>query len=128
MTDMNFLFAVIMAGCGVYCLYLWGKIHFGGQIPDSCMLVPREATMAQCIDAEEFAGYIMPRFLIFGAVILIFGIFGLADHYFGLLDMWTGALSAGMRLLVMEIVTCIVPLLVVIWFAVCLKKIHKRLW
>lgn len=128
MTNMNFLFGIITFGCGVYCLYLWCKIHFGKQVPDSCMLVPREQTMAQCVDGEEFLGYIMPRFLIFSVVILAFGIFGLADYHFGILNVWTQGLSAGMRLLVLELATCIMPLLVVIWFGVCLKKIHKRLW
>lgn len=128
MIDMNFLFGVITGGCGIYCLYLWCKIHFGKQVPDNCMIVPREQTMAQCVDEEEFLGYMMPRLLIFGVVILAFGLVGLAEYYFGLLDGVTQGLSVEMRLLVLELITCIVPLLVVIWFAVCLKKIHKRLW
>lgn len=128
MIDMNFLFGVITGGCGIYCLYLWLKIRGSKTIPDNCMLVPREQTMAQCIDAEEYQSYIMPRLLIFGVVLLVFGLLGLGDYYFGIFDGVTAGLSAGMRLLVLELATCILPLLVVIWFGVCLRKSQKRLW
>lgn len=128
MGDMNLMFGLITAGCGIYCLYLWGKIRLSGKVPDGCMILPRGCTMDECIDPEGYLAHAMPRLLIFSVLILLFGLVTLADVYFGLIDLWTAGLSVGMRLLVLELVTCIVPLAVVIWFGVSLRRMQKRLW
>lgn len=128
MGDINLVFGVITAGCGIYCLWQWIKIRKTGVIADNSMILPRDCTADSCIDLEEFLAQIMPRLLVFGVLITLFGLFGLADAAFGFLDQWMAGATDGMRLLVLELVTCIIPLAVVIWFAVCLRRIQKRLW
>ena len=128
MGNMNLFFGLITAGCGVYCLYLWGKIKVSGTVSDNNMILPRGKSMAQCLDKEEFLHMAMPRLLVFGLLILFFGLVTLADVYFGFLDLWTAGLSVGMRLLVLELVTCILPLGVVIWFGVSLRRVQNRLF
>lgn len=128
MGNMNLFFGLITAGCGVYCLYQWGKIKSSGAVPDGSMILPRGSTMDQCLDEEEFLKEIMPRLMLFGVLILFFGLLTLADVYFGLFDLWLAELSVGMRLLVLELITCILPLGAVIWFAVSLRRVQKRLF
>lgn len=128
MGNMNLFFGLITAGCGIYCLYLWGKIKVSGSVPDGAMILPRGCTMDECLDAEEFLKAAMPRLLLFGLLIVFFGLVTLADVYFDFLNVWTAELSAGMRLLILELVTCIIPLAVVIWFAASLRRLQKRLF
>ena len=128
MGNMNLFFGLIMSGCGVYCLYQWLKIKKSGSVPDGNMILPRGASMNECIDAEEFLRAIMPRFMVFGLIILFFGLVTLADYYLDFLNLWTAALTPGMRLLVLELVTCIIPFGVVIWFAVCLRRTQNKLF
>ena len=126
MGNMNLFFGLITAGCGVYCLYLWGKIKMTGKVDDGNMILPRGSTMDECLDAGEFLKVAMPRLMLFGLLILFFGLVTLGDVYFGFLNLWTEALSAGMRLLVLELVTCIIPLAVVIWFAISLRRLQNK--
>ena len=128
MGNMNLIFGLITAGCGVYCLYQWGKIKTSGSVPDGCLILPRGSTMDECLDGEMFLKAAMPRLMIFGVLILFFGLLTLADVYFGLFDLWLAELSAGMRLLVLELITCIVPLGAVIWFAVSLRRVQNKLF
>ena len=128
MGNMNLMFGLITAGCGVYCLYLWAKILLKGKVPDGCMILPRGSTMDECLDPEGFMAHAMPRLLIFSVLIMFFGLLTLADVYFDLLNVWTAGLSAGMRLLILELVTCFIPLGVVIWFGVSMRRVQKRLW
>lgn len=128
MGNMNLMFGLITTGCGVYCLYLWLKIKLSGQVPDGAMILPRGYTMGDCLEPEEFMAHAMPRLMIFAVLILFFGVLTIADAYFDLINQWTAHLSGGMRLLVLEIVTCIVPLAVVIWFGVSLRRVQKRLF
>ena len=128
MGNMNLFFGLITAGCGIYCLYLWGKIKFSGLVPDGCMILPRGSTIDECVDKEEFLKAAMPRLMIFGLLILFFGLVTLADVYFEFLNLWTADLTVGMRLLILELVTCIIPLGVVVWFAISLRRVQNRLF
>lgn len=128
MANMNLMFGLITVGCGIYCLYLWGKIRFTGKVPDGCMILPRSCTIDDCLDSELFLKSAMPRLLIFALLIFFSGLITLVDAYFNLLDLWTRELTAMMRLLVLELVTCIIPLAVVIWFGVSLRRVQKRLF
>ena len=128
MDSMNHLFGMITLGCGIYCLYVWIKIHTSGKVPPNSVLLPKDCTMDKCLDPEEFITYVQPRLLIFSILIIGFGLFSVIDVYLGLMDAMTAGLSELMRLLVLEAMTCILPLAAVIWFAVCLRKIQKLLW
>lgn len=128
MGNMNLIFGLITAGCGIYCLYLWFKIRTTGKVPEGSMILPRGGSIDDCLDAQEFLAAAMPRLLIFSVLILLFGLLTLADAYFGLINVWTADLSAGLRLLVLELITCILPLCVVIWFGVSMRRLQNKLF
>ncbi|MBP3634041.1 MAG: hypothetical protein J6J43_05670 [Oscillospiraceae bacterium] len=119
MGNLDGFFSLIIMCYGIYSLYLWFTCR-KGQISDNCMLVPRDETMAGCVDAEAYKAYILPRLLVFGALIAFFGLLGVIDAYTTL----TEGLSIFLRLAVL----IVVPFAVLIWFAVCLKRMHKKLW
>lgn len=128
MGNINLFFCLIIALCGVYCLYLWAKIRFGGKMPEKNMLMPPEQSMKDCADPEEFEAYMKPRLLIFGAFVFVVGLFGMADVMFGWLQCWTAGLSSGLQLTIELLATCVLPLAGLIWFAVSLRNIQKKLW
>lgn len=128
MQELNSMFGLITGGCGIYFLYLWLKIQRSGQIPEKFPLLSKENTMKNCLDAEEFVDYIRPRLLIFSLALTVFGFFGVANGYLGLINDWTQGWSPYVQLLVLELVSCVIPLAVLIWFAVCLSRAQKRLW
>lgn len=128
MDNFNLLFGLITTGCGIYCLYLWIRIRRLGKLPEGCFLIPKGCKSDECVDEEEYRQLLQPRLLIFSLFISVVGFFTLADAAFGLLETWTAAMSVGMRLLIMELATCIIPLVVVIWFGLDLRRIQKKLW
>lgn len=128
MENVLLLFTVVMLAYGLYCLYLWVKIHRSGQMPEKSLILSQDFPMKRCIDPAEYLRYMKPRLLIFGIAITVFGLFCLADAALGLLDGWTAGFSTAARLLIMELVTCVIPLGILVWFAVCTHRIQKRLW
>ena len=128
MGNMNLFFGLITAGCGIYCLYLWIKIRVTNRIPDGCMILPKGLSIDDCIDRTEYLAHILPRLMIFGVLITVFGAITLAEVYFPFFDALTADLTVGMRLLLLETVTCFIPLAVVIWFCVSMRRAQKRLF
>ena len=126
MGNMDLIFGLIMTGCGIYCLYSWGKIRATGKVPDGAMILPVGHSEGDCLDLQEYLSHIMPKFLILSILVTLFGCVTLGNAYFSILDVWTAAMTPGMRLLVLELVTCFIPLGVVIWFAICLRRAQKR--
>ena len=128
MDSMNNIFSLIMLGCGIYCLYVWLRIHRTGEIPANSIILPKDRTMDSCLDPEEFQSYIKPRLLVFSILIILFGVFGLVDAQLNLVVSLADGLSPLLRLLVIELVNFLLPFAVVIWFGVCLYRIQKQLW
>ncbi len=126
MGNMDLIFGLIMTGCGIYCLYTWGKIRATGKVPDGAMILPVGHSEDDCLDLEEYLSFIMPKFLIVSILVVLFGGIMLANAYLSVLDTWTAGMAPGLRLLVLELITCFIPLGVVIWFAVCLRRAQKR--
>lgn len=126
MGNMDLIFGLIMTGCGIYCLYTWGKIRATGKVPDGAMILPVGHSQDDCLDLPEYLSVIMPKFLIVSILVTVFGGIMLAEAYLDVLDILTASMSAGMRLLVLELFTCILPLGAVIWFAICLRRTQKR--
>lgn len=128
MDSMNNIFSLIMLGCGIYCLYVWLRIHRTGEIPANSIILPKDRTMDTCLDPEQFRDYIQPRLLVFSILIILFGVFGLVDAQLNLVVSLADGLSPLLRLLVIELVNFLLPFAVVIWFGVCLYRIQKQFW
>lgn len=128
MNNMNSYFSIITLGCGVYCLYVWFQVHRGAALSQNNLILPRDKTLDDCLDKAEFLHYVKPRLLVFSILIMLSGAFGMVNDQLGLIDQWTAGMSDGMHLLVLELLTCFLPLAIVIWFAVSLRRIHKALW
>lgn len=128
-TDSFLLFFdIIMLAYGIYCLYVWVKLRKTGVMPEKSMLLSQELPMKNCIDPEEYVRYMKPRLLVFGITLVIFAAFCLANSAFGLVAAWTASMEVLARLFVEMLLTCLLPLAVLIWFAVSIHRIQNRLW
>ena len=121
--SMNSLFSMITLFFSVYCLYAWYQIR-GGTIPQKFALLPKEFSPEKCLDQELYVRYLRPRLLVFSILMVLTGVVGLLDARLGLFE----AMLPGRGVLLAILLTSVLPLAVVIWFCVCLRKIQKELW
>ena len=68
MSSMNYLFSVVTLVIGIYGLYVWVVIRKSGNVPANSILLPKDRTLADCIDADAFLAYTCPRLLIFSVL------------------------------------------------------------
>ena len=125
--DFQASFALIIGVCGIYCLYLWVKILITKQVPKDFVLLSKEYPIEKCKEPEAFRTYLKPRLLVFSLVVTVFGLFGAANSYFGLIDGWL-SVSGTLQMVVSVLLTCVIPLAALIWFAVCISRAQKRMW
>lgn len=121
--SMNSLFSMITLFFSVYCLYAWYQLR-GGTIPQKFALLPKEFSPEKCLDQELYVRYLRPRLLVFSILMVLTGVVGLLDARLGLFE----AMLPGRGVLLAILCTSLLPLAVVIWFCVCLRKIQKELW
>lgn len=121
--SMNSLFSMITLFFSVYCLYAWYQLR-GGTIPQKFALLPKEFSPEKCLDQELYVRYLRPRLLVFSILMVLTGVVGLLDARLGLFE----AMLPGRGVLLAILLTSVLPLAVVIWFCVCLRKIQKELW
>ena len=121
--SMNSLFSMITLFFSVYCLYAWYQLR-GGTIPQKFALLPKEFSPEKCLDQELYVRYLRPRLLVFSILMVLTGVEGLLDARLGLFE----AMLPGRGVLLAILLTSVLPLAVVIWFCVCLRKIQKELW
>lgn len=121
--SMNSLFSMITLFFSVYCLYAWYQLR-GGTIPQKFALLPKEFPPEKCLDQELYVRYLRPRLLVFSILMVLTGVVGLLDARLGLFE----AMLPGRGVLLAILLTSVLPLAVVIWFCVCLRKIQKELW
>ena len=118
------LMNLITLGGGIYCLYAWFQMR-NGKIPPKFALLNRELPPEKCLDEEYYVSYMRPRLLILAVILIAFGAFNMLDAQLGLLQAWV---PESAYLLVSFVVGSMIPLAVIVWFAVCLSKIQKELW
>ena len=118
------LMNLITLGGGIYSLYAWFQMR-GGTIPPNFALQNRDLPREKCLDEEYYVSYMRPRLLVLALILIAFGAFNLLDAQFGLLQAW---IPESAYLLVSFVVGSLIPLAVIVWFAVCLSKIQKELW
>ena len=128
MSSMNYLFSIITLIMGGYGLYMWISIRRTGDVPVGSILLPRDRTLSDCIDEEEFLSYIRPRLLIFSVLIFLYGVFCAVDTAMDLIGQWVADMSGRMADLTVQGLTCVLPMSILIWFALTLNKIQKELW
>lgn len=121
--SMNSLFSMITLFFSVYCLYAWYQLR-GGTIPQKFALLPKEFSPEKCLDQELYVRYLRPRLLVFSILMVLTGVVGLLDARLGLFE----TMLPGRGVLLAILLTSVLPLAVVIWFCVCLRKIQKELW
>ena len=126
--SINSVFTILIFGCGVYCLYQAIMLFRTGKVPENSIVLSKDRPMSRCLDPEAFVTYIKPRFLIFAIAVTIFAAISLVNDLTDFMGVLTAGLSQTMQLVIVEIVSVGIPIAVIIWFAVCLVRIQKKLW
>lgn len=128
MSSWNYLFSLVTLGLGVYGMVVWFRVRKTGKIPANSILLPKGRSLDDCIDVEVYLDYMMPRLLIFSILIFLFGVFSVADTLLDLIGQWTAGMSDLWQGLVIQLLTCMLPMGIVLWFALCVHKIQRELW
>lgn len=123
LTSMNTLFSLIMLVFGVYCIYAWYQLR-DGTLPEKFVLLNKELPASKCLDQEQYVTYVRPRLLVFSVAMTAFGVISVLDARLALIEAW----FPGCVFWVQLMVTSVIPFAMVVWFAVCLRKIQKELW
>lgn len=126
--SMMLLFDVIFLAYGAYSLYVWFRLKKTGKMPEKCLLQSQGLPMDRCLDPEGYVEFLRPRVLVFGILLLAFGGFCIADTLYGLLNTWLAGMELLPQLLIASLVTWLLPLGILIWFAVSLRRIQNKLW
>ena len=66
------LFSILLACYGVYFLYLFVQTKFRGKPVNVSNFLPSDLTMKRCRQPEAFTAFILPRFLIFGVLLMCY--------------------------------------------------------
>ena len=74
------IFSLLLAGYGVYFLYLWFQIKFQKKQLDLKNFMPTDMTLDKCDDVAGFLTFISPWLLIMGASLVIYA---LVSYRFG---------------------------------------------
>lgn len=114
MNSMFVLMDVLVAGCGIYILYAYILLTKKGEVKET-LLLPADIKMSQCKDKEGYMAYIAPRLLAFGICALLCGGIGVVNDYTKFIGRAYIAITA-------------VFLVLLIWFALSLKKSITMFW
>lgn len=114
--SMLSLFDFISLAGGAYVLYVWYRLQAVRRLFDNSLLIPKDKRIKDCADAEGYIGYIKPRLLVLGLLLVIYGIVSLANNSLHFYSDIVGMILNG------------VMLLLIIWYAVCSVKAFKRFW
>lgn len=114
MDSMFVLLDAIVLGCGVYILYAYYLMKVKGEVKENLLLNPT-TPLKRCKDKKAYMEYMGPRLLALGIGALICGGAGLINDYTNFMGSWYLAIT-------------VVFLVLVIWFAVAVKKSVKKFW
>lgn len=122
--EFNSLFNLITLGYGLYAVYTWFRL-LREPLFSNPLLIPKDQSPRDCLDAETYVAYIRPRTLILGIIAVASGGVGLAGEAAGFLT--AAAAAIGMDVSTFQLLFLVaVPLAVVIWFAVCLARAQRK--
>ncbi len=128
MSSMNYIFSVVMLVMGIYGLRMWISVRKTGDVPAGSVLLPRDRTLADCMDEDAFLDYIRPRLLIFSVLNVLYGLFSAADTALDLIGTWVVNMPDRLAGLTIQLLTSVLPMAIFVWFALALNKIQKDLW
>lgn len=112
----DFLLTIMYYGCGAYCVYTYFKQKKAAELLPNKILCPSNGDPKQCKMPKEFMGFMLPKALILGIVLLVFGTLYVLERYVVKGDVWITLTLMG------------VPLAFLIWYAVMQRKAVKRFW
>lgn len=118
------IFNLITLGYGLYAVYTWFQLRGGALFPNP-LLIPKDLRPDHCLDEAAYVAYIRPRTLILGVIAALSGGAGMADQSAGFLAAWAAALGVS-DLMLRLILMVVLPLAVVIWYAVCLVRAQRK--
>ena len=84
MGSMFSMMDLLIAGCGVYVLYVYYMLKFKGEIKET-LLLPKGTNVKKCKDKEAYIAQMSPKVLLYGVVVLASGIFGVLEDQYQLL-------------------------------------------
>ena len=113
-TEMFVLMDVLVVGAGIYFLYCWYLLWFKKEVKEG-VLLSKEYPFKKCKDKEGYTRYVAPRLLVLGIVSIMVGIIGLLNDRYQFLGSWYLLVSVAF-------------FLIIIWFALIVKKSYKLFW
>ena len=109
--------AALYLGFGLYCLAVWLRLRQGKPLGNGRrILMPGGFRERKCRHPEAYKGYMRPRVLALGMGLVLFGAAFLADHYAG-----SGSTAVALALLVL-------PLALLVWYVLAMRKAAKQWW
>lgn len=120
----NSLFNLITLGYGIYAVYTWVRL-LREPLFSNPLLIPKDLAPKDCLDPETYVTYIRPRILILGIIAALSGGIGLAGEAAGFLP--AAAAAIGLDSATFQLIFLVaLPLVVVVWFAVCLVRAQRK--
>lgn len=116
--DANAMFSlmdILVAGCGLYAIYLYIDMIRTGTVKES-MLLPRGLNMKKCKDSGEFIRQLAPRQLILGIFAVVCGGVGLLQDY-------TRTVGPAVYMTVLVLFFAYA-----VWYTVSVKKLIRKFW
>ena len=113
---MDMILMVSFFGGGFYCFYTYYIQSKSKEVLDNKISCPTDCKGKDCLDPEMFIKFIQPKVLIFGIGLLVFGGINLYVYVTKTKDMF------------INIITVVLPLLLLLWYAMCVYNARKRFW
>lgn len=114
MDSMFSLMDILIAGCGVYVLYVYVQLKYKGEI-NTTLLLPKDLNVKKCKDKAAYIAEIAPKVLIYGIIVLASGLMGVAEDVYRFMGNY--------YLLILAVFAA-----ATIWFAKCEKDAIKKYW
>lgn len=115
---MNSMFSfidILVAGCGLYVIYLYIEMKKTRKIRES-MLLPKGLDVKKCKDVDAYIQQIGPKQLVLGIIALVCGVAGLLQDFTGILNYYV------------YLAVLLVFFIYAVWYTVYMKKVIKKLW
>ncbi len=109
---MESIFGIIIAACGVYCLYGFYLVKIKRELPKG-ILLPKDMDVKKCRDLEGYCREVQTPLLILGIVAVAQGIADIYNTSVGGIDSVYFALF-------------IIFVIILPWFAVRVRKMNKK--
>ncbi len=113
---LNVLLLVMLLGFGAYGIYTYIRLRRTYEMFPNKFMYPGNCKPEECLDPDGFLDYIMPRVLILSVLMLVCGL-AYGVYYVMKLDLFW-----------VDIASMVVPVAILIWYAVAQRKASKLYW